>query len=138
MIKSKNDVKEKRGASPIRILFLNDDGTMRYAPGAKIEGRVEIHPDQTINCRQILVTCSWWTEGKGNRDEGIVRQETLTVSSIEAHEFLKHEFAYQLPRQPWSYAGHLINIIWGVRVKIDIPMGRDIEEVQRFVLHPAE
>ncbi len=41
-----------------------------------------------------------------------------------------------LPREPWSYAGRYISIVWEVVVVVDLP-GPDIRHGQAFILAPG-
>ena len=42
----------------------------------------------------------------------------------------------QLPREPWSFAGQYISIIWAIEVNVDVPMGRDLSYRERLVMRP--
>jgi hypothetical protein len=124
--------------SAIRIRIKDAVGELRYAPGDQIEGSVEIFPDNPIRCQAVEVAVKWYTEGKGRRDEGIVESQRFDVRQIDPGQGFSEQFRVTLPSTPWSYAGHFINIIWAVHVKIDIPMAPDFNHEVRFLLLPPD
>jgi len=125
-------------AESIRIRIKEAAGSLRFAPGDQIEGSVEIFPNNTINCQAVEISVLWYTEGKGRRNEGIVETQRFDVRQIDPQQGFNEQFRVTLPSTPWSYAGHFINIIWAVHVKIDIPMAPDFNQETRFLLLPPD
>jgi hypothetical protein len=112
---------------------------MRFDPGSALQASVQIIGQENLKYRSIRVTLGWHTEGYGNRDH-----DDAAVSILDQEGMLQpgssfyRQMSFNMPNEPWSYAGHYINIIWEAKATIDIAMGKDIEAVQRFILAPRE
>lgn len=124
--------------SPIRIRIKGDEGALRFPPGEQISGLVEIFPEETIRCQGVEISVQWYTEGKGRRNEGIAQSWRFDVNQLGPGQGFSEAFSCTLPSAPWSYAGHFINIVWAVHVKIDIPLAPDVNRESRFLLLPAD
>lgn len=111
-------------------------GMMRFDPGGVMQGAVQVAPRDNINCKAAVVRIGWHTEGRGDRDSATVAEIPIVQGGLTANTPVYQQFNVILPREPWSYAGHYINIIWEVKVTIDIPLAPDINAVQPFVLAP--
>lgn len=80
-----------------------------YAPGDSIHGEVtwtEQERTKTIEARLI-----WYTLGFGSRDLQIV-DRTVWDATPEG----RGRFDFQAPRQPYSFSGRLISLVWAVEV----------------------
>ena len=64
------------------------------------------------------------------------RQVEIAQGNLVANTPIVQSFAFNLPAEPWSFAGHYINIIWQVEVIVDIPLGVDLHAEQPFVMAP--
>lgn len=113
------------------------EGLKRFNPGEHVSGHVTITPDKNIKARAVYIMARWHTEGRGDRDSGEVSQTLLAEGMLNRDMPLYYEFNLLLPIEPWSYAGHYINILWDLVVKIDIRLASDIEAAQRFILFPS-
>ena len=112
---------------------------MRFDPGSALQARVQIISQEQVKHRAIRVTVEWHTEGYGNRDKEDALVHFLAHDgALQPGAPLYQQVSFNLPTQPWSYAGNLINIIWQVKATIDIAMGKDIEATQTFILAPRE
>lgn len=130
-------MKAKNPTPEIMVRFKGAGQTRVFQPGETIQGIVEINPISDLNCRAVEIKIGWHTEGRGSRAEGypyLNRRDDVT--SLSPFQPFIEEFDFVIPPEPWSYSGHLINIIWAVEVKIDIAMGRDKNYVERFVVNP--
>lgn len=99
---------------------------------------VEITPDRDIRCNHLFLRLRWHTEGRGTRDEAQVAQEDLFQGVLAADRMVTYPFRLTLPYEPWSYAGHYINIIWEVVAELDIPMGLNSHCCQLFIMAPPD
>jgi len=113
-------------------------GLMRFDPGSRLEGLAQIMPAENIRSRRVLVRVGWHTEGRGDSNAATVGEMQLAQGGLTAGTPLSQPFAIVLPREPWSFAGHYINIIWDVRVIVDIPLGGDLQATQPFILAPRQ
>ena len=129
--------KAKGTPSLIQIRMKGGSGTLIFNPGDVVSGGVEIFPQEAITCRNVSISCGWRTEGKGNTNRRAIWSNTFDVTLITENNPFMEQFEFTIPDEPWSYAGHFINIIWSIEVKIDIAMGRDINQEQRFVVQPS-
>lgn len=124
--------------SPILIRIKGEEGALRFPPGEQITGLVEIFPEESIRCQGVEIQVLWYTEGKGRRNEGIVQSWRYDVKHIGPGQGFTEAFNCTLPSAPWSYAGHFINIVWTVHVKIDISLAPDINRESRFLMLPSD
>lgn len=106
-----------------------------YCPGEPIAGHVRIDPLGDTRARRVLLTVSWRTEGRGDKDKGVAHRETLHEGNLPTQP-MEFDFSVPAPASPWSYAGTLLHIHWSVEVRIDIPFGKDTIAARRFLLVP--
>jgi len=106
------------------------------APGSLVEGSVQIVPESDIRANHVWVRLQWHTEGRGDRDEGRLAQLDVFQGVLTAQTPYNYSFSFTLPCEPWSYAGHYINIVWEVMVEVDVPMAPDIRHSQPFIMAP--
>ncbi|MEP7359402.1 MAG: hypothetical protein ABI847_19280 [Anaerolineales bacterium] len=111
-------------------------GMMRFDPGSRLEGVVQILPDSNIRAKKTTVELAWHTEGRGDTDSGSAGQIEIAQGNLVANTPVVQSFAFNLPAAPWSFAGHYVNIIWQVKVVVDIPLGADLHAEQPFILAP--
>jgi hypothetical protein len=109
---------------------------LRFDPNGQMQGTVQIVPQENINSKAVYVRLEWHTEGRGDRDGGQVAQIQLGSGQLPANQPIVQGFNFQLPPSPWSFAGYYINIIWTIKVVIDIPFSPDLNAAQVFVLAP--
>jgi len=109
---------------------------LRFEPGSLIQGAAQIVPQGDIRCNHVFIRLQWHTEGRGDRDEGKVGEIDIAQGTLAANMPIGQSFNFNLPREPWSFAGHYVNSIWEVVVVIDIPLAPDIRFGQPFILAP--
>jgi hypothetical protein len=136
-MKPKNKPKGKRRQPTIDINLKGFKESLVYHPGDIVAGVVEIRPRKEIKCRGVEIKMGWHTEGKGDRDEGILNTIEVDVGVISERMPVVEHFDFRLPDGPWTYHGHHINIIWAIEVKIDIALAPDINAQQKIILKPA-
>ncbi|MDX1614130.1 MAG: hypothetical protein R3300_07445 [Candidatus Promineifilaceae bacterium] len=112
------------------------DGVTRLDPGSTLRGRVRLEPRKNIRSRGVRMRLQWFTSGRGDRDRQIIEEVALAEGDLRAGVPLETEFSFDLPNEPWSYAGHYVNIIWELEVIVDIPLGRDIVHDERIIVAP--
>lgn len=113
-----------------------EEGLRRYEPGEAMHGRVEVVPQAEVQCRHLFVRLRWHTEGKGDRDQAKVGEVDLFQGLLQAQRPYAFEFSLPLPKEPWSYAGHYVNIVWEVEVELDVPWAVNPRHRQPFILAP--
>jgi hypothetical protein len=108
------------------------DGRTAFHPGDEVEGTVRWRLDTPP--RSLEVRLFWYTEGKGERDIGIVERLPFTDPAPEDHR----PFRFRLPAGPYSFTGKVIHLLWALeavaepgdqtgRLEITVsPSGREI------------
>ena len=96
--------------STLRII--PDAGRTAYEPGEPITGRIEWSLDASTSGGWLELRLLWHTEGKGTRDGNVV--ETLRINAPAATG--EQDFAFTLPGGPYSFAGRLISLLWGLEL----------------------
>jgi len=118
-----------RGGDPM-------SGTVRVDPGSRLEGLAQVLPSENIRCKRVMVRVGWPTEGRGDRNYATIGELQIGQGNLTANTPLAQAFSVDLPREPWSFAGHYVSIVWEVRVIVDVPLGSDLEAVQPFIVAP--
>ncbi len=93
-------------------------------PGSVVRGRVALLPLHGDEKRKVELSVIWETEGKGDTDVGVVFYRVLANGDATAGT-AEYAFEAQLPLLPLSYRGHLVKIVWRVRVRRLSPLGDD-------------
>lgn len=113
-------------------------GRRHYLPGSAVHGWVRLTPHEDVNCNRVLARLEWHTEGRGDRDQDCVAEVVLAEGDLSANTSVIQEFNLTLPSEPWSYAGHYINVIWEVIVVVDLPFARDVIRKEAVVVAPRQ
>jgi hypothetical protein len=113
-----------------------EGGYQHFEPGGDIWGSVTVTPDRDLKCNHLWVRLQWHTEGRGDRDQGRVDEADVFQGTLSANQPVRHDFRFQLPDEPWSFAGHYVNIVWEVVGEIDVPMALDLRGATAFILAP--
>lgn len=97
-------------------------------PGSELTGTVEW---DTVNQQPdlLLISLLWYTEGKGTEDSATVDQQEIPSPMISGRQ----AFSFRLPREPWSFSGTLISLIWAVEAKLE---GTGLFESASFISAP--
>lgn len=107
-----------------------------FEPLQEIAGRVEVEVDRSVECRSLTVRLIWHTEGRGDEDRATVGEIDIYQGRLEPGYPVQGAFRFQLPSEPWSFAGHYISVVWAIEVNVDVPMGHDLNHRERLVLRP--
>ena len=108
------------------------------AVGDTLTGFVGVEVNQAATCRDLTLTLRWRTHGRGNRTSGDVKVLHLFEGEWSEGETHLHPFELRLPEDgPMSYSGHLVNIVWELEARADIPWALDPKATQELVLVQA-
>ena len=110
--------------------------TTLYHPGNSLRGQVTIFTDGDISCKSVQARLIWHTQGRGTQYQEKIAEMQLFDGTLKAGFPNTFNFAFDLPRDPWSYEGHYVSVVWAVEVDIDVPWGKDIIEEKPFLLRP--
>ncbi len=107
----------------IEILLELVEGTVRS--GQRLRGGFRVTTEESISVKRVEASVLWYTEGKGNMDEGVVWHQTFAENEILDSQ-RAFPFEAEMPEKPWSYSGKLIKIKWVVRVRIFPENGEEV------------
>ncbi len=110
----------------------------QFQPEQTVSGTLLVIPDKDLKCRHLYVRARWHTEGRGDRDSGIGAEVDLFQGTLKAGMPTEYQFELTLPREPWSYAGHFINILWEIEAVIDLRLAKDPRTAVEIVMSPAQ
>jgi len=110
--------------------------TTLYHPGDLLRGQVTIFTDSEVKCKSIQARLIWHTQGRGTKYQEKIAEKQLFEGTLNSGFPNSFDFSFDLPRDPWSYEGHYVSVVWAVEVDIDVPWGKDIKEEKPFLLRP--
>lgn len=118
-----------------------DGDRQRYAPGATLSGRVVYTADQPLTVNVVRIAIFWQTDGKGARAVGRpVFAESLTPEPdsqvLAPGQTLTRPFRATLPREPWSFAGKVVSIVWFVTATLLSGSDSELDTSRTFNLRP--
>jgi hypothetical protein len=96
--------------STLRIDLGSQQG---YKPGDTIGGRVTWQVDEQPQAAELRLF--WYTSGKGTQD----------VENVDAVPFQlpqmndDRSFSLRLPRQPYSFSGKLVSLVWAIELIVE-------------------
>jgi hypothetical protein len=123
----------------IKITFPNSRGDRLYFPEETISGQATWDPKYEHKKAEIRLF--WYTQGKGDVDIQIIDKIEIPNPS-EGKAFFK----FNLPKEPYSFSGKLISLIWAIELvffpskesfKADFamsPSGQEIDLYQKPIL----
>jgi len=113
-----------------------ENGWVLFEPGATMHGTARFTAESEVDCRRMLTWLEWHTEGRGSTDHGRTAEVEVMQGPLTAMIPSTVSFSLQVPTMPWSYAGHYINIVWELVVKLDIPRSADVVRRQPVIVAP--
>ncbi len=125
--------------APIEITLRGGEqlhGYQHFRPGDEIRATVLLRPDRDMDARHVYARLQWHTEGRGERDEGVIEQRDVFQGRLRAMLPESFDLVFRLPEAPWSYTGHYVSIIWTITVEIDLAWARNPRHQQPFVMSP--
>jgi len=109
-------------------LRIDIGGQRVFKPGDRIEGRVRWQVDDPPQSAEVRLF--WYTSGKGTRD--VENVGSVTLQTPQPND--DRTFSLTLPRQPYSFSGKLISLIWALELIVE--PGSNVER-QEFVMSPT-
>jgi hypothetical protein len=88
-------------------------GRTTYRPGEVISGRASWRVEDDPSSAELSLF--WYTSGKGTQDVGVVQQTTFATPRRQD----QRDFTLPLPREPFSFSGKLISIVWAVELILE-------------------
>jgi hypothetical protein len=84
-----------------------------HRPGEIIGGRVSWQVDEEPRSAELRLF--WFTSGKGTQDVGNI--DLATFQTPRMHD--ERLFSFTLPRQPFSFSGKLISLVWALELIVE-------------------
>lgn len=103
-------------------------GQRGYTPGETIDGRVTWQVDAAPQSAELRLF--WYTSGKGTQDVETV--ETVAFQTPQMND--DRTFLVRLPRQPFSFSGKLISLVWALELIVE--PGSNVER-RELVMSPS-
>src|SRR5262249_38212814 len=85
-------------------------GGRGYQPGEAISGRVTWQIDATPQSAELRLF--WYTSGKGTQD--VENVDSVAFQTPQMND--DRTFSMVLPRQPYSFSGKLISLLWALEL----------------------
>jgi hypothetical protein len=89
------------------------DGGQSYKPGDSIRGRVTWQVDDEPQSAELRLF--WYTSGKGTQDVETIDSVAFTAPQMNDDR----SFTLSLPRQPFSFSGKLISLVWALELIVE-------------------
>jgi len=100
-------------------------GPRGYKPGETISGRATWQVDEAPQSAELRLF--WYTSGKGTQD--VENVASVPFQTPQMHD--DRTFSLTLPRQPYSFSGKLISLVWALELIVE--PGSNVER-QEFVM----
>jgi hypothetical protein len=94
-------------------LRIDIGGRRGYKPGETIRGRVTWQVDEPPQSAELRLF--WYTSGKGTQD--VENVDLVVFQTPQAHD--DRAFSLTLPRQPYSFSGKLISLVWALEMIVE-------------------
>jgi hypothetical protein len=88
-------------------------GRTGYRSGEPLSGRVSWRVGDQPKSAELRLF--WYTSGKGTQDVGLVDTTTFASPRMDDHR----DFTFALPREPYSFSGTLISLIWAIELIVE-------------------
>ena len=88
-------------------------GQQGHIPGGTIGGRVTWQVDEEPRSAELRLF--WFTSGKGTQDVGHIDTVTFQMPRMQD----ERAFSFTLPRQPFSFSGKLISLVWALELIVE-------------------
>jgi hypothetical protein len=98
------------GDNPLAIQL--EDNRTSFQPGQTVSGAASWNVDRI---KSAEVRLFWYTTGRGTRDAQIIASQPVTNPPPAGQT----TFSFQLPDQPYSFAGKLISLHWAIELVIE-------------------
>jgi hypothetical protein len=88
-------------------------GRRAYKPGETISGRVSWQVDEAPQSAELRLF--WYTSGKGTQD--VENVDSVVFQTPQTND--GRAFSLTLPRQPYSFSGKLISLLWALELIVE-------------------
>lgn len=103
-------------AEPMLMLQLAS-GSTQVHPGETLRVLAMVDSPEPWTVRELTLRLLWYTEGKGDRDVGVVQNIPLAEKGQTIAGSFQREEILTPPPMPWSYNGRVLKIGWMVQLE---------------------
>ena len=89
------------------------DGRTVFKPGEALSGNVTWRVEEEPSSAELRLF--WYTSGKGTQDVAIVETMAFSTPRPDDHR----SFTLTLPREPYSFSGKLISLVWAIELIVE-------------------
>lgn len=114
-----------------------EGGKRDYTGGDLVAGAVYVMAREPVDCRSLTVELLWQAHGKGNRNVQTIDSQVEGEQRWEPGFEQRFPFRFQLPKSPWTYHGHLLNVDYHLCARADFPWARDAVVEEEIVVLPG-
>ena len=116
-----------------------------YIPGETVKGTIKLVLEKPVKARRFLVSlvgeewvdvsCGGGKTRRVKKEEVKIHNNEIELSGEGVYDFVQKNFQFKIPEDaPPTIKGDEAGLRWLVHAKLDIPMGRDMNEwVELFV-----
>jgi hypothetical protein len=88
-------------------------GRTAFKAGEPLSGRVSWRVDEQPSSAELRLF--WYTSGKGTQDVGVAN--TMSLAAPRPQD--QRDFTLPLPREPYSFSGTLISLVWAIELIVE-------------------
>ncbi len=88
-------------------------GRRAFKAGEPLSGRAAWRVDEQPSSAELRLF--WYTSGKGTQDVGVVH--TMPFAAPKPDD--QRDFTLMLPREPYSFSGTLISLVWAIELIVE-------------------
>lgn len=115
-----------------------DGGKRDYRGGETLSGAVYVMAREPVECRSLTIELLWQAHGKGDSNVQTVDSQVQEKQSWQPGFEQRFPFRFQIPRSPWTYHGHILNVDYHLIARADFPLARDVVADEEIVVLPGE
>lgn len=124
------------GKCDVRVVLHQPDNHFRA--GDTITGDVIVEVNKPCDCHGLILSHEWRTHGRGNKDSGTIKEETLFQGRWQQGT-QRYPFSFTLDADiPATYHGDIVNIDNYLKARADIPWALDPKADVDFIVIPAQ
>jgi hypothetical protein len=88
-------------------------GRTTFKPGEPLSGHVTWRVEGQPASAELRLF--WYTSGKGTQDVGVI--DTMAFAALRPDD--RRDFTLPLPREPYSFSGTLISLVWAIELIVE-------------------
>ena len=132
------DLGHRRARSARREIRVHGQTLPNFAPGAFLTCEYTIDVPAALKVHSFEASVVWFTTGKGDTDIGVhFFERRLTRSLPDGYLKQAQRLSTVLPKTPLSYDGKIVQVSWGVRIRLFLDDNSQVTKDAPFRLGDA-